>query len=350
MTKRKVAVLIGRFQPAHRGHLSNFLNALNLADKVTILVGSAFQPRTPVNPFKYEERAVMIASSIREERPDANISIRPLRDFKYSNNNWIKEVQEIVALDNPGIDDKDIIIMGYDKDDSSWYNHAFPAWDFIPFPGFIEYGNKPIDATKVRELYFEGLLDFIQSAVPSSVFEYMKNWKKTPAYMNMVEEYLFYKEYHKKWEPAPFVPVFQTTDAVVIQGGHILLIERGFAPGKGLWALPGGFLNPKELIIDCVIRELVEETRIKIQEIILRKAITYNKVFDHPDRDLRGRTITSAFLIELEGGDGTLPKVKGKDDAKRAKWFTLAEVEKMSELIYGDHLHIIQTMVARAKK
>ena len=128
------------------------------------------------------------------------------------------------------------------------------------------------------------------------------------------------------------------------------MIQRGFSPGKGLWALPGGFINPKERLQDCVIRELIEETKIKVQEIILRKAITYNETFDHPDRDLRGRTITMAYLIELDGGNGELPRVKGSDDAKKAKWFKLAEVAEMGEIMYGDHAHIIKTMMARAEK
>jgi bifunctional NMN adenylyltransferase/nudix hydrolase len=345
----KRVVLIGRFQSAHNGHLANFLQALDIAEKVIILVGSSFQPRTPKNPFKFAERKEMITSAIEAVRPNAQFEIYPLRDFKYSNNNWISNVQSVVKTDSPDIDDADIAIMGYDKDDSSWYNHAFPEWDFIPLNGFVEHGSQPIDATKVRELYFEGHLDYIQGAVPAAVFEYMKSWRNTPGYSDMVEEYIFYKDYHKSWESAPFVPVFQTTDAVVIQGGHILLIQRGYAPGKGLWALPGGFINPKERLADCVIRELVEETKIKVPEIVLRKGITYNETFDHPDRDLRGRTITMAYLIELTGGDGKLPRVKGSDDAKKAKWFKLSEIDKMEELIYGDHKHIINTLVARAR-
>lgn len=351
MSKRyKCVVLIGRFEPTHRGHLANFLQATEIADKVIILVGSSFQPRTPKNPFKFDERMQMIASSILSERPDANVGIYPLRDFKYSNNSWIAEVQKIVKSDSPDVADKDIAIMGYDKDETSWYNHAFPEWDFVELAGFVEHGSNPIDATKVRELYFDGHLDFLQGAVPQATFDFMKKWMKTPGYEQMVEEHLFYRDYHKKWESAPFVPIFQTTDAVVIQGGHILLIQRGHAPGKGLWALPGGFLNPRERLDDGVIRELVEETKIKVPEIVLRKGITYNEVFDHPDRDLRGRTITMAYLIELDGGNGELPRVKGSDDAKKAKWFKLSEVEEMGELLYGDHAHVIKTMVARAKK
>jgi bifunctional NMN adenylyltransferase/nudix hydrolase len=355
MTKRyKLAVLIGRFEPFHHGHLSNVIQAMDIADKVQILIGSSFQPRTPKNPFRFHERMDMIRRALQEytgnDVTDSTVRINPIPDFKYSDNSWIANVQRTIAKEHPSMDDHDICIMGFDKDDSSWYNHAFPEWNFVPLQGFVKHGANPIDATKVRELYFEGHVDFLEGAVPHAVFEYLKDFRTTDAYSEMVEEYTFYKDYHKSWAAAPFVPIFQTTDAVVIQGGHILLIQRGFSPGKGLWALPGGFINPKERLENCVIRELVEETKIKVPEIVLRKGITYNEVFDHPDRDLRGRTITMAYLIELDGGNGELPRVKGSDDAKKAKWFKLSEALEMGEVIYGDHKHIIQTMVARAKK
>jgi bifunctional NMN adenylyltransferase/nudix hydrolase len=357
MTKRyKVVVLIGRFEPAHKGHLANFMQAAELADKVQILVGSSFQPRTPKNPFKFPERREMIQNAIYEERSNAkyeetqDYEILPIRDFKYSNNNWIRQVQVVVQNANPGVDDSEIAIMGYDKDDSSWYNHAFPSWKFIPLRGFVEFGSNPIDATKIRELFFEGHIDYIQGAVTPAVFQYLKEFAKRDEYKWLAAEYKFYKDYKKMWEVAPFPVIFHTTDAVVVQGGHILLIQRGFSPGMGLWALPGGFLNPKETLEDCCIRELVEETKIKVPEIVLRKGITYDKVFDYPDRSLRGRTITHAFLIELDGGDGSLPRVKGSDDAKKAHWFSLAEIADMEEAMFEDHAHIIDTMVARAKK
>lgn len=356
MTKRyAVAVLIGRFEPFHNGHLANVMQAFDLADHVQILIGSSYQPRTPKNPFKFHERMEMIFACLGKQLKvlgslKHNYTISPLRDFKYSDNSWISQVQKAVAAEHPGVSDKNICILGYDKDESSWYNHAFPEWDFISLEGFVKHGSNPIDATKVRELYFEGHLDFLEGAIPSAVFDYLKDFRDTEHYGEMVEEYRFYKDYHKSWEAAPFVPIFQTTDACVIQGGHILLIQRGFSPGKGLWALPGGFINPKERLEDCVIRELIEETKIKVPEIVLRKGITYNEVFDHPDRDLRGRTITMAYLIELDGGNGELPRVKGSDDAKKARWFKLSEVEEMDEYMYGDHAHIIKTLVARARK
>jgi bifunctional NMN adenylyltransferase/nudix hydrolase len=99
---------------------------------------------------------------------------------------------------------------------------------------------------------------------------------------------------------------FVTADAVVVQSGHILLVERGRAPGKGLLALPGGFVNPEERIRDAAIRELREETSIsdgkgQIPPAMLASFIedARTRVFDAPNRSLRGRIITHAFLFRL---------------------------------------------------
>ena len=70
----------------------------------------------------------------------------------------------------------------------------------------------------------------------------------------LVEEQAYIKRYKDIWADAPYAPTFVTTDAVVIQSGHVLLVKRRTAPGKGLWALPGGFLKevstqPKRLVL-----------------------------------------------------------------------------------------------------
>jgi bifunctional NMN adenylyltransferase/nudix hydrolase len=351
MTKQyKLVILIGRFQPVHKAHLINFREAFNIADKVQIFVGSSFQSRTFKNPFTFAEREDMIRTMlIKDEYSTADFTISPLRDHRYSNNAWIQQVQALVKANFGHLDNSEIAIAGYDKDDSSWYNHAFPAWNFIPLPGYSQTGSHPIDATKIRELLFENNLDFISNAVTTNVFNTLVAFTTSDEYKTLVADYGYIKKYKQAWSVAPFPPTFVTVDAVVIQGGHILLIQRGGHPGKGLWALPGGFLNQKESTVDAMIRELLEETRIKVPEIVLRKAVTYEKLFDAPDRSLRGRTITQAFLIELDGGKGDLPRVKAADDARNAKWFTLAEVKAMSDKLFEDHAHIIDVMVGRAK-
>ena len=61
-----------------------------------------------------------------------------------------------------------------------------------------------------------------------------------------------------------------TADCVVITRENepkVLLIERGHEPFKGCWAFPGGFLDMDETTEQCAIRELKEETGLKITDI-----------------------------------------------------------------------------------
>lgn len=100
----------------------------------------------------------------------------------------------------------------------------------------------------------------------------------------------------------------------------VLLIERGADPFKSCWAFPGGFLNMDETTEQCAIRELEEETGVKIQE--LRQIGAYSKV----DRDPRGRTITVAYLAIIDSPC----EVKGQDDAAKAQWFPLDALPKLA--------------------
>ena len=118
------------------------------------------------------------------------------------------------------------------------------------------------------------------------------------------------------------------------------MIKRKSAPGEGLYALPGGFLNQNERIVDGAIRELKEETKIKVPDKVLIGSIKAKEVFDAPDRSLRGRTITHAFYIELD--DITPPKVKGSDDALVAEWIPLSNISGMQDKLFEDHGAIIQ--------
>jgi bifunctional NMN adenylyltransferase/nudix hydrolase len=179
--------------------------------------------------------------------------------------------------------------------------------------------------------------------IPLSVKNYIEEItlisydEKSTWYENILNEYNMIKSYKKSWEAAPYPPTFVTTDAVVIQSGYVLMVKRKFAPGKGLWALPGGFLEQSETLIDGMIRELREETKLKVPVPVIKGSIKQQKQFDKPDRSSRGRTITTAFLVDL--GYGELPKVKGTDDAEKAKWIPLGEVDR--EKCFEDHFSII---------
>ena len=55
-----IAVLVGRFQPFHEAHLALLTRALTVASRCVVIIGFAFQARTPKNPFTWKERAEMI--------------------------------------------------------------------------------------------------------------------------------------------------------------------------------------------------------------------------------------------------------------------------------------------------
>ena len=99
----------------------------------------------------------------------------------------------------------------------------------------------------------------------------------------------------------------------------LLLVERGIPPFKGMWALPGGYLQMDEDAIDGAKRELFEETG-------LRDAyIEQFRTFSAVDRDPRGRVITIAHLALVR-----ISEVKGGDDAAKARWFPLKDVPQLA--------------------
>jgi bifunctional NMN adenylyltransferase/nudix hydrolase len=116
-------------------------------------------------------------------------------------------------------------------------------------------------------------------------------------------------------------------------------VKRKSEPGKGLWALPGGHLNEHETQLDGAIRELREETKLKVPDAVLKGSLVAEKTFGDPHRSQIGRVITQAFHFRL-APQLELPKVKGADDAEKAVWLPISEVAE--DMFFDDHYHIIQ--------
>jgi bifunctional NMN adenylyltransferase/nudix hydrolase len=332
-----LAVVIGRFQPFHNAHEKLIERAKQHSHSVLALIGSSFIARNIKNPFTYDERVAML--------PEDVVAV-PLVDDLYNDQHWVASVQQHIEeeLRNlyKDIKNRKVCIVGHEKDDSSRYLRWFPQYDFVEVPSL-----ETLDSTTIRDILFGNEM-IPADVMPQRVMDSIKAWRKNnpEIYQNLCDEHKYIKEYKAMWSNAPFQPVFVTTDAVVISQGHILLIKRRMAPGKGLWALPGGFLGPDEKIEDSMIRELEEETRIKVSGEMLRACTKGNHVFDHPRRSERGRTVTHAYLIVLQ--DRVLPKVRGSDDAERAKWVPLSEFYEMTDQMYEDHYSIATYMINRA--
>jgi len=116
---------------------------------------------------------------------------------------------------------------------------------------------------------------------------------------------------------------------------NILLIQRGGEPYKGYWAFPGGFMNIDEAAEQAAVRELFEETGLKLNHV--RQIGAFSKV----DRDPRERVITIAYYTITK-----IMEVQGLDDAAKAQWFPLDELPPLA----FDHNLILRKALEQLKK
>ena len=355
MKKYKLAVVIGRFEPAHNAHFALFDKALEVAENLVIVLGSHNSPRTIKNPWSSEDRMKMIRASLSED-VSRRVCITCVEDTIYSDSDWVTNVYDTVSIvynqiypsdRNKTVAEKNdtIAIIAHNKDETTYYLDYFKAYDAIEISTVNASDNGPaISATKIRELYFEGYMNLIRAACPEGVVQFLQDFRATEEFAALKMEYDDALKYDAQYENVPYGQTnFVTVDSMVVQSGHVLLVKRGQSPGKGLWALPGGHLNINETFIQGAIRELKEETKIKVPDKVLVGSMVYDHVFDHPDRSLRGRlkkkigrTITRLFVFKLSDAE-KLPRVVGSDDACEAWFFTFGEIKKMRSQMFEDH-------------
>jgi len=94
--------------------------------------------------------------------------------------------------------------------------------------------------------------------------------------------------------------------------GRMLLIRRGHEPGKGLWSIPGGRIEPAETDEAAVIREVREETGLEV---------TCGPLLGSVERPgLAGAIIdVRDYYAVVVGG-----QLAAGDDAADARWVTPA--------------------------
>lgn len=345
-TALHTAVLIGRFQPLHHGHMGLLQAALERAPQLIVVLGSAYQARSPKNPFDWQERAALIRASL-PAHDVARIQFVPMRDY-YDNARWVAEVRQAVqALLPAGSPPEGVGLVGHFKDGSSSYLAMFPGWQLISLPRQGQF-----DGTPLRDGYWnldeaapEQWQAALQALAPPAVSRFLSAWAASPAYASLQEEARLLRSHHQAWAVAPYPPVLVTVDALVLCAGHVLLVERGQHPGKGLLALPGGFLEQQDSLWQSCLRELAEETGWAPFPQDAAAALRGVLVFDHPYRSLRGRTITHVHVLDWPAQQ--LPAVQGADDAARALWLPLAELAAHEAQFFEDHFHILRHSFAQ---
>lgn len=350
-----LVVYIGRFQPFHLGHKAVIEKALEQGDKVAVVIGSHDAARSPKNPWTSAERIEMISASLDAAQLERVLFVKQ-EDHLYNLDRWLTEItSKIEGLNRANISTGkhrngpySIALIGVEKDESSFYLKHFPQWSYIDATP-----DRLMNATDIRRLYFgsteidEGSAAGIESewdnSISPEIADWLAKWKNQNAqtYHFVAAEQEFYAQYRAAWKDAPYPPTFYAADALVVSSAHILLVNRRARPGQGLLALPGGFVDQRERGVEAALRELREETQLKVPKAILRGSIDRSKFYDDPGRSLRGRLTTLVTLIRLPNEE--LPKVKGGDDAFAARWVPLADLKR--DQFFEDHFDIIEDMM-----
>ncbi|WP_079184891.1 NUDIX hydrolase [Streptomyces uncialis] len=116
-----------------------------------------------------------------------------------------------------------------------------------------------------------------------------------------------------------FEPFAVTVDLAVftVRDGalQILLVQRGQEPYLGRWALPGGFVLPRESAGVAARRELAEETGLAA-DTVAGLHLEQLRTYSDPDRDPRMRVVSVAYTALVPD----LPEPRGGGDAAHARW------------------------------
>jgi len=324
MTGLDAVVVAAPMQPPHAGHRAALVAAAaHDAPVFALILGAAAAP-TLNTPWSVRERIDMLLGDWPEQAVPGVLTVR---DVPYDRSRWQAAIAAAVSAEL-GTSAR-IGVVG----------DAAPPWPV----GWQRLG-APAGFAVLERTVRDALLaptapqrETLAAHVSAAQLATLLAWHESTAGQRLREEADFIRRFRASWAQAPYPPVFVTVDALVSWRDEILLIERERAPGKGLWALPGGFIDVDETLEAGARRELAEETGLVAEPVTLRAS----RVFDAPQRSLRGRTITHAFHYDLSALPER-PAVAGADDASAAAWF--ARTDLTPERLFEDHYAILQVM------
>jgi 8-oxo-dGTP diphosphatase len=122
----------------------------------------------------------------------------------------------------------------------------------------------------------------------------------------------------KFYELFKLVPRLAADGVAVNSKGEVLLIRRNHSPYKGMWAIPGGFVELGETTENAATREVFEESGIKTRTVRLVG------VYSNPRRDPRGQVVSVAYLLKPVGG-----RLSKSDETSDARYFPAGKTPKL---------------------
>lgn len=368
-----LGVFIGRFQFYHAGHHHVIVNALDHVQHLLVLVGSANQPRGTVNPFTVQERIEMIRSCLSDQQL-SRVSLVGLEDSKDSVQDWVHSVHDhaqVVWGQLHGPTALRATLVGHAKDHSSYYLRLFPGWASLDIHALPGHEGEVLSATGLRQSLlgppslWQDLLEkdpgvdkarFIHQA-PSHARRFALSWLSSAPpgvlgptipllrgfvlgehFDDICREAAFAAHFRYAWRHSPYPPIFVTSDPVVFHGDHVLMVRRADYPGRGQWALPGGFVEEDEPLLEACLRELAEETALGMSRDQLASRLFFQKCYDNPRRSVRGRVITHAYGFALDPSTPR-PSCQFNDESLGLAWIHIAALRRQE--CFEDHFSIV---------
>ena len=160
----RYGMYIGRFQPLHNGHCDVIRKALNVCQKVVIVIGSIQEVYTRKNPFSYEDRKRFIEKVFANDLD--RLIIIGLEDRKEIKNDesWgeyvYDKVKEITGLI------PDVVFEGEEIIRSHWYDTLNIKVEKI------NRGDINVSATEVREALYQNEYNKVKAYLPNELMEY----------------------------------------------------------------------------------------------------------------------------------------------------------------------------------
>ncbi len=310
------AVCVGTFILPGADDVQAVREALAQTGHCRVLIASAHLPRSPRTPFTWQERAAMLCDSLGADA--ARVEFAPLRE-------WFDDERNAQALQQAA---------GADGMAPTLVRHCDPVPDEPVVPG--DPGMRDLHPELFAADEPQAQLEALRDRVAPGTLAFLQSWLGSPDHLRLREEWQQLARERAIWAAIPYPVTLVTVDAVVRAAGHVLLIRRGRHPGKGLHALPGGFLEVHETVAHAAIRELLEETQLDVPQAQLHACLRAVRAFDHPWRSQRNRVIAHAHFFDLPGD--TLPHVQGADDAAHAEWVPQAKLPALDGQFVDDHL------------
>lgn len=296
--------------------LQAIAGVLATAPRLVLFLQRATSAASPAWPFSFEERAAWLHAALPPELSQ-RVTLLPLREH-------YDAARDALAMEH-----------ALQVQAVHWHAHTLPAQLDAP-------AGEALEALYAAENP-EGTLSGWRDRLGPAASRVLSGWIATPDFERVRGDWRQIAREAAIWSTVPYPVVKVTVDAVVRASSHVLLVRRGRHPGLGLWALPGGFLEPEEPVLDAALRELHEETGLPLPLDTLRAAVRGQQAFTHPQRSQRGRIVTFTVFVDL--GEMPPPAVQGGDDAAAAHWVPIGQLPDLESRMHDDHFMMLDAFL-----